>query len=190
MAENAPLLDRLIRAEEPSRALDGLIGEVAGWEWHGDGDDASQHGEFAGHWAAPNCPANGSFNKRGHHLCDCEYIDEEFGNADDVPAFTSSVDDALEFARRMLPSWHVELVVYSGDHYDCTTYPFGLAQAVLYRYVENVRHYHSSQVLTEKPFGPRHPPAMAICIAALKALNSQDDGLAGEAGTGGNADGS
>lgn len=176
MADLPALIERLLRAEDPSRAIDGLLAEVAGWEWHGDGKDASEHEEFGGHWAAPHCPANGSFNRRGHHLCDCEYIDEEFGNADKAPRYTKSVDDALEFCRRMLPDWHVELVVYSAEHYDVTTYPHGLSMATLYRYVDHVRQYHSSQVLTEKPFGPRHPPAMAICLAALKAMAQHDEG--------------
>lgn len=180
MSDLAALIDRLERSEGPSRAADGLLAEIAGWEWHGDGADASEHETYAGHWASPECPANGSFNKRGHHLCDCEVIDDDFGNADDAPRYTSSVDAALGFVRRLLPSWHVELVVYSGEHYDCTTYPFGLAQATLYRYVDHERQYHNSLMLREKPFGPRHPAALAICIAALKATSEHGNGSSTE----------
>lgn len=176
MTDVSELIAKLEAAEGPSRALDGLLAELDGWEWHGDGADASEHMDFAGHWASPECPANGSFNKKGHHLCDCENIDDEFGNADDAPSYTRSVDAALELARRALPDWDLGLVVYSGEHYDCSTYPFGLAQAVVYRYVDHVRQYHSSQMLREKPFGPRHPAALAICIATLKAMSQDEAG--------------
>jgi hypothetical protein len=165
----AELRERLEKASGPDRALDGLIAVLGGWEWHGDGD-AERHSEFAGHWVKPGYPTNGSFGKRGPGLCDCNDIDDVFGNDEDCPRFTASLDAIVSLIERKLPGnhWRVER--------SCE-YP-GLAFRA-YQFTAWCGDYGTPK------FAEAPTPALALCLAFVKAMEAQSNEPASERVTGG-----
>lgn len=99
MSDLHTLAERLETATGPDRALDGLLAVLDGWEWHGDGG-VERHGVYAGHWVSPGSPTNGSFGERGPGLCDCVSISERYGNTEDAPSYTASLDAAVALCER------------------------------------------------------------------------------------------
>lgn len=149
MSDLRALAERLEKATGADRALDGLLAVLGGWEWHGDGG-VERHATCAGHWVSPESPTNGSFGKRGPGLCDCLTISERFGNTEDAPAYTSSIDAAVALAERVL----------AGCHWSVTN------AAVRPR--ANVWAPQPTRPIMG-PYSSAPTPALALCLAVVRA---------------------
>lgn len=154
MGDVTGLVERLEKATGGDRGLDALLAQVAGWEWHGDGP-VEEYPMWAGHWVQPGFPMNGTFGVRGKGLCDCNVISETHGNDKPPPHYTASLDAALALVERVLPGWFPS--IGQNIHYG---------------------HWRGSVRIVEETNGDitsfdgehRTSPALALCLAALKAL--------------------
>lgn len=161
MGDVTGLVERLEKATGGDRGLDALLAQVAGWEWHGDGP-VEEYPLWAGHWVQPGFPMNGTFGIRGKGLCDCNVIDETHGNDKPPPAYTASLDAALALVERVLPGWSYGITSPDNPEDD----------PALQRQHFSARLRKSVQII--RAHAPT--PALALCLAALKALAQGNEG--------------
>jgi hypothetical protein len=152
------LRERVEAATGADRGIDGHLAVLAGWEWHGDGS-VDEHEEFAGHWVQLGFPTNGSFGKRGPGLCDCHTIDPRYGNADDAPCYTASLDAAIALVEAKGFGGHSHTVIDTTGAATAEVWPWGKERPSITR-------------------GNGATPALALIAALLMALEQkeQDNG--------------
>lgn len=138
------LIERLEKADGPSRGLDGRIAWALGWRFNGvdiNDDDFDEWDTIGGHWHKPGedfCPVNRSFDERLWP---------------NPPEYTASVDAAIELADRVLPDRPIAI---TDNHSGMRV---GIVGPKSGGYL----------IFTDSTFGVHPDRAIALCIAILKA---------------------
>lgn len=160
-AQLKSLLERVEKAERPSRELDGRIAWALGWRFNGgvtpDHEDFKDWPDIAGHWHKPGDRFASILNK-------VEYRSETegfpSGRWDDPPAWTASIDAAVSLIKKQL-GWKFRCGEGSGEW----------RNGVLYTGWAHLNKRHSSDCdRHEEATGWAHTVPLALIAALLKAL--------------------
>jgi hypothetical protein len=156
------LIERLEKAEGPSRGLDGRIAWALGWRfngfiWDGDpigGPDTVEDFEEWEH-------IGGSWHQPGDRFIN---IDETWDAAANLrwpepPEWTASIDAAVKLCELTLPGWVIDFI--SQDFMSAPEGYRGIGWTV--ELINQVRLQ-----------GQAPKPAIALCIAILRALQAKE----------------
>ena len=147
------LIEKLEAASEPSRELDAEVAvALEGWEWHGGGEPR-EFQRFAGHWKKPGEEGYGTLEGQ---LCKCA----ESGNSE-PPPYTSSLDAAVALVERVLPPLY-------GGTLPAYGWKWGVYKTLYW--TAWVREHGDEGVEVM-----RKTPALALCIALLRALEAREE---------------